>query len=74
MVKQFWASFKEARQGRKDEAQRIAAERDQWKLKAESYYNRKQRLKDVLWQTRRVAMQKGNLAPEDLPDVPDDDH
>lgn len=33
------------------------------------------RLEDTLWATRKVAMQNGNIAPEDLPQVPKhDDH
>lgn len=33
------------------------------------------RLEDTVWATRKVAMQKGNIAPEELPQVPKhDDH
>lgn len=33
------------------------------------------RLEDTIWATRKVAMQKGNIALEDLPQVPKhDDH
>lgn len=31
------------------------------------------RLEDTLWATRKVAMQNGNIAPEDLPQVPKHD-
>jgi hypothetical protein len=79
--RELWKSWQEARQGRKDEAQKIAAERDEWKRKAaenkalaETYYNNKLRVKDVLYATRRVAMEKGNLAPEELPPLPPDHH
>lgn len=78
--RELWASWQEARSGKKDEAQRIAAERDQWKQKAaenkalaETYYNNKQRVYDSVWEHRRVARAHG--IPDDaLPEVPPNHH
>ena len=43
--------------------------------KYQSEHRLRLRLEDTLWATRKVAMQNGNIAPEDLPQVPKhDDH
>lgn len=42
--------------------------------RAEEKYQRERRLRlrleDTVWATRKVAMQRGNIAPEELPQVP----
>lgn len=70
--KQFWEMFKQVRGRRKTELQKISAERDRALAKAQRYYNRKQRVKDILWETRRVARKHG-IPDDELPPVPEDD-
>lgn len=73
LVRTFWKSWQEARKGKKDEADKIADERDQAKRVATHYHNRKQRYKDVLWETRRVAIDDYHVPRDKLPDVPPDE-
>ena len=89
MVKKLVASIKEARDGRKDEAQRIAAERDKGKLEIQrlkdelrqerldrdaevrELYKKKMRLREEIYKTRQVAINKGKLTVDDLPPLID---
>lgn len=75
----FIRSFREWRERRKNEAQRVAKERDQWKQTAmearrlaDTYHDNELRVKDGLYDTRRIAMTEGDLSSEDLPEVPPD--
>lgn len=61
----FYDSWKEARQGKKLEAQTIATERDRLRTM-------KLRWKDACYATRAVALQHG-VPPDKLPHTPDDD-
>lgn len=70
-VKEFRRSWKEAQEGRKDEADRIANERDSAKADAKYQYDRASLWRDATYATRRVAMDAG-LRVEDLPRTPDD--
>lgn len=88
-IKRLWESWKEARDGKKDEAQRIAAERDKAKLEAQSLrdelrqaeldhddemreaHKKKMQLREEIYKTRQVALNKGKLTADDLPPLID---
>ena len=89
VIKRLWESWKEARDGRKDEAQRIAAERDKAKLEVQrlrdelrqtkldhdaemrEVYKKKMLLREEIYKTRQVALNKGGMSSDDLPPLLD---
>jgi|GEM_PF-5255206 uncharacterized membrane-anchored protein YhcB (DUF1043 family) len=73
IIQQLWSMAKEARRRRKTEMQKIIEERDYYKEQAEKHYNRKQRYKDIIWETRRAAVDDWHVPQEALPEVPPDD-
>ena len=62
--REFWKSLKEARAGKKAEADRIADERDK-------YRSLKLKWKEACYATRQVAIKHG-ASLDDLPKTPDD--
>lgn len=65
VFKTFWGSWKEAREGRKEEAQRIASDRDKYKGLV-------WRWRKACYATQVVAI-KAHVPEDQLPSTPDDD-
>lgn len=69
MIKEFRRSWKEAQEGRKDEAEKMANERDAARAEAKAQYADKRLWQDATYATRQVAMEAG-VHQEDLPKLP----
>lgn len=66
----FFRGWREARRGRKDEAQRVASERDKAREQRDSERYERMKWRDLAFRIRLRAMQEG-VDPSRLPDMPD---
>lgn len=68
-----WKSWREAQQGRKDEAQKRAEERDLARKEAKDYFSKKNQWESAYYALEHTALRHG-VPQSELPETPDNRH